>query len=74
MRRRFRMGRHVFLRIVDALSNFDPYFQQKVDAVGRKGLSPLQKCTAAMHMLAYGISADVGDDYVRIGETTTIEC
>ena len=68
------MGRHVFLRIVDALSNFDPYFQQKVDAVGRKGLSPLQKCTAAMHMLAYGISADVGDDYVRIGETTTIEC
>ena len=25
-RRRFRMGRHVFLRIVDALSNFDPYF------------------------------------------------
>ncbi|KAL9676696.1 hypothetical protein QQ045_004913 [Rhodiola kirilowii] len=26
-RRRFRMGRHVFLRIVDALSNFDPYFQ-----------------------------------------------
>ncbi|XP_074364334.1 uncharacterized protein LOC141705170 [Apium graveolens] len=41
-RRRFRMGRHVFLRIVDALSNFDPYFQQKVDALERKGLSPLQ--------------------------------
>ena len=29
-RRRFRMGRHVFLRIVDALSNFDPYSQQRV--------------------------------------------
>ena len=25
-RRRFRIGRHVFLRIVHALSNFDPYF------------------------------------------------
>ena len=73
-RRRFRMGRHVFLRIVDALSNFDPYFQQRNDAVGRKGLSPLQKCTAAMRMLAYGISADAVDDYVRIGETTAIEC
>ena len=24
--RRFRMGKHVFLRIVHALSNFDPYF------------------------------------------------
>ena len=73
-RRRFRMGRHVFLRIVDALSNFDPYFQQRVDALGRKGLSPLQKCTAAMRMLAYGVSADAVDDYVRIGESTAIEC
>ena len=26
-RRRFRMGRHVFLSIVDAVTNFDPYFQ-----------------------------------------------
>ena len=73
-RRRFRMGRHVFLRIVDALSNSDPYFQQRIDAVGRKGLSPLQKCTAAIRMLAYGVSADAVDDYVRIGETTAIEC
>ncbi|XP_063939717.1 uncharacterized protein LOC135148430 [Daucus carota subsp. sativus] len=73
-RRRFRMGRHVFLRIVDALSNFDPYFQQRVDALGRKGLSHLQKCTAAMQMLACGVSADAVDDYVRIGESTAIEC
>ncbi|CAM8950360.1 unnamed protein product [Rhodiola kirilowii] len=73
-RRRFRMGRHVFLRIVDALSNFDPYFQQRVDALGRRGLSPLQKCTAAIRMLAYGIGADAVDDYVRIGKSTAIEC
>src|SRR4051812_7738937 len=32
-RRRFRMGRHVFLRVMDALTNFDPYFQSRVDAV-----------------------------------------
>ncbi|XP_074342816.1 uncharacterized protein LOC141685291 [Apium graveolens] len=63
------MGRHVFLRIVDVVSNFDPYFQQRMDAVGRKGLSPLQKCTTAMRILAYGISADVVDDCVRIGES-----
>ncbi|XP_020963956.1 uncharacterized protein LOC107611361 [Arachis ipaensis] len=73
-RRRFRMRRHVFLRIVDALSNVYPYFQQKVDATGRRGLSPLQKCTAAIRMLAYGVAADAVDDYVRIGESTTIEC
>ncbi|XP_074355634.1 uncharacterized protein LOC141695274 [Apium graveolens] len=73
-RRRFRMGRHAFLRIVDVVSNFDPYFQQRIDVVGRKGLSPLKKCTAAMRMLAYGVSANAVDDYVRIGENTAVEC
>ncbi|KAL9663350.1 hypothetical protein QQ045_018736 [Rhodiola kirilowii] len=73
-RRRYRMGKHVFLRIVDALSHYDPYFQQRVDALGRKGLSPLQKCTTTMRMLAYGVSADAVDDYVLIGESTVIEC
>ena len=27
-----------------------------------------------MRMLAYGVSADAVDDYVRIGESTAIEC
>ena len=30
--------------------------------------------TAALRMLAYGMSADSLDEYVRIGETTTIQC
>nr|XP_029150776.1 uncharacterized protein LOC112770436 [Arachis hypogaea] len=67
------MRRHVFIWIVDALSNVDPYFQQRVDATGRRGLSPLQKCTAAIRMLAYRVGADVVDDYVRIGKSTIIE-
>ncbi|XP_015938764.1 glutathione S-transferase T2-like [Arachis duranensis] len=66
--------RHVFFRIVDALSNVYPYFQQRVDATGRRGLSPLQKCTAVIRMLAYGVGADAVDDYVHIGNCTTIEC
>ncbi|XP_020973004.1 uncharacterized protein LOC107633351 [Arachis ipaensis] len=73
-RQRFRMRRHVFLRIVDALSNSYPYFQQRVDATGRRGLSPLQKCTVMIRMLAYGVAADAIDDYVCIGGSTTIEC
>jgi hypothetical protein len=48
-RRRFRMRRHLFLRIVEALGNHDEYFQIRSDAVGR--LSPLQKCTAALRIL-----------------------
>ena len=73
-RRRFRMGKHVFLRSVDAVSNFDPYFQQRIDALGRKGLSPLQKCTAAMHVLSNCVSANAVDDYVHIGESSEVEC
>ena len=30
--------------------------------------------TAALRMLAYGMSTDSLDEYVRIGESTTIEC
>ena len=34
-RRRFRMRRELFLRIVDAVANHDPWFLQKPDACGR---------------------------------------
>jgi hypothetical protein len=73
-RRRYRMHKHVFLRIVEALGQHDEYFQLRIDATGRSGLSPLQKCTAVIRMLAYGTSADSVDDYLRIGETTTLKC
>ncbi|CAK8543660.1 unnamed protein product [Lathyrus sativus] len=68
------MRRHVFLHIVEALGNHDEYFQRRIDAVGRMGLSPLQKCTTALRILAYGSPVDSVDDYVRIGESTTLEC
>ena len=40
-RRRFRMSRPLFLRIVEALGQNSNYFTQRVDAVNRQGLSPL---------------------------------
>lgn len=40
---------------------------------GVRGLSALQKMTAALRMLTYGTPADAIDDYVRIGESTAIE-
>ncbi|XP_040364443.1 uncharacterized protein LOC112171162 [Rosa chinensis] len=72
-RRRFWMHRHLFLQILAAVEARDSYFVQKRDSAGRLGLSSLQKVTAAMRMLAYGIGADVVDDYLRIGESTAIE-
>jgi hypothetical protein len=72
-RRRFRMRRDLFLHIVEQVCAFDPWFIQKRDAAGRPGLSSLQKCTAAIRMLAYGIPADATDEYCRTGESTAIE-
>jgi hypothetical protein len=72
------MHKPLFLRIVEALKAalkaWSPYFQQRVDATGRKGLSPLQKCTAAIRMLAYGTATDELDEVLKIGESTTLEC
>ncbi|XP_021751024.1 uncharacterized protein LOC110716688 [Chenopodium quinoa] len=65
-RRRFRMNKHIFLRIKQTLEERHPFFQQRQDATGRFGASGLQKCTAAMRLIAYGTSADSVDDYIRI--------
>ncbi|XP_058768041.1 uncharacterized protein LOC131641753 [Vicia villosa] len=46
-----------------ALGNHDEYFRMRVDATGKMGLSPLQKCTSAIRMLAYGSAADIVDKY-----------
>ncbi|KAF8407600.1 hypothetical protein HHK36_006734 [Tetracentron sinense] len=43
------------------------------NAAGTLGLSPFQKVTTAMRMLAYGVAVDAVNDYVRIDESTSIE-
>jgi len=73
-RRRFRMRRHVFSRIMNALGVWSSYFTQRVDCTGRLGLSPLQKCTAAICMLAYGTASDMLDEYLKVVESTSLEC
>uniref|UniRef100_A0A0D3CW37 DDE Tnp4 domain-containing protein n=1 Tax=Brassica oleracea var. oleracea TaxID=109376 RepID=A0A0D3CW37_BRAOL len=73
-RRHFRMNKPLFLRIVDCLSNEVPYFEQRKNAHGRLGLSALQNCTAAIHILAYGQSGDTYDEYLRLGESTALLC
>ena len=73
-RRRFRLSRPLFLRILHTLQQCNHYFVQRRNAANTIGLSGEQKMTAALRMLAYGMSADSLDEYVRIGGITTIEC
>ena len=67
------MRRPLFLRIVNEVEQYDPYFIQRTDTIGVLGLSSLQKITAAYRILVYGTPADSVDEYIRIGESTGIE-
>ena len=67
------MRRPVFLLIMKAVEEHDDYFVQKRNAAGVLGLSCLQKVVAAFRMLAYGVSANALDEYIRIGESTALE-
>ncbi|KAF8388228.1 hypothetical protein HHK36_026894 [Tetracentron sinense] len=66
------MHRSLFLRIIDIVKGHDNSFIQKKDGIGRLGLSTLQKVTAVFRILA--ASADFTNEYVRIDESTVIQC
>ncbi|XP_065866559.1 uncharacterized protein [Euphorbia lathyris] len=72
-RRRFRMSRSLFLRVINAVKDHDGYFQQRRDPTGRLGLSTMQKATDVFRILAYSVPADVTDEYIKIGESTAVE-
>jgi hypothetical protein len=69
------MSRNLFNRIVETIlqHDYDGYFTQTRSASGVLGLHPLQKMTAAMRMLTYGIAADGADEYIRSAEATNLE-
>ena len=68
------MKRPLFCKIVNKIVENDVFFQQRRNASGKLGLSGLQKCTAAMRTLAYGVAPDAVDEYLRMGQTTARKC
>jgi hypothetical protein len=72
-RRRYRMRRTLFEKIVKDCEANSNYFKQRRNSAGTMGFSPYQKISAAMRVLAYGIPADYTDEYLRIGQDTTTE-
>ena len=69
----FRMSHSLFLHIHSRVEATEPYFVQKRNAANILRLSSLQKMSAAIRILAYGVSADFMDEYLRIGVTTVIK-
>ena len=68
------MRRELFVSIVDALEEHDEYFTWKRNAAGKLGFSPIQKATMAIRQLAYGVTSDLFDEYLRMAASTGIEC
>ncbi|XP_047964922.1 uncharacterized protein LOC125209368 [Salvia hispanica] len=71
-RRRFRMSRPLFTHIATTLVDRFECFTLRRDCTGRIGLSTLQKCTSAIRQLAYAGPADMFDEYLQMGETTSL--
>ncbi|XP_023760440.1 uncharacterized protein LOC111908873 [Lactuca sativa] len=65
-RRRFRMLKGLFERIVEDVTRECSFFQQRYDARGTSGFTPLQKCMAALRQLVYGIPPDALDESFRM--------
>jgi hypothetical protein len=63
-----------YFSVLHGVRKFDPYLMLKHDVVGMAGFSSIQKCITAMRMLAYGASADAQENYLRMRESTDIEC
>ncbi|CAA7034445.1 unnamed protein product [Microthlaspi erraticum] len=47
---------------------------QIVDTTGKLRLTGLQKCTAAIHILTYGNTADAVDGYLQLGASIALTC
>ncbi|XP_071681827.1 uncharacterized protein [Lolium perenne] len=71
--RRYRMSRDLFMVILRGVRDYDTYFQCRTDATGALGFTSYQKCFAAIHMVSYGMDADIFDEYLRMGESTCLE-
>jgi hypothetical protein len=68
------MSIKLFKHITMEVMKFDRFFEQWRNATGELGHRTYKKVTAALRMLAYSIPADLIDDNLAMGESTTIMC
>ncbi|GJS12770.1 ALP1-like protein [Tanacetum coccineum] len=67
----FRMRRKLFTSIVEEVTIHCKYFREKKNYTGRVCISPLFKCTSAIHQLTYDNIPDARDEYLQMGEATS---
>ncbi|XP_071729176.1 protein ALP1-like [Rutidosis leptorrhynchoides] len=75
-KRRFRMRRRVFLRVMNDILSYDVnplpshfiWFHRRQDSRGMWSIIPHLKITAALRQLAYGYTPDALDEYLQMSE------
>jgi hypothetical protein len=72
--RRYHMRMTLFLSIMYKLSETSSYFSERNDAIDCVAFTVLQKCIAVVRELAYGMAADMIDEYPKLGKSTVLEC
>jgi hypothetical protein len=56
------------------LSETSLYFSERYDTTSHAGLTTLQKCIAALRQLAYDMTTDTIDEYLKLEKSTALEC
>jgi hypothetical protein len=64
----------MFIDICHSVAMRNRYFQRTCNAARVPGFSTIQKVTTTICMLVYGGPVNHLDEYIRIGESTTLEC
>jgi hypothetical protein len=68
------MSIKLFDTICECVMNYDTFFEQRRNAAGELGHITIQKITAALSMLEYGIPTDLVYDHLDMGESQAIKC
>lgn len=68
------MSINLFKRIPEEFKKYEKFFEQWRNAATELGHSTEQKVTAALRMLASGISNDLVEYHLAMGESQAIKC
>jgi Plant transposon protein len=72
--RTFRVTRLIADRLLQIAAISDPFFTDRTDALGRRGICPKVKLLMSLKLLAYGCSPSAFLAYFQMGETTARQC
>ena len=73
-RRRYRISKSIFIRIVTKIVEFDSWFAQTKDCIGKQGISPFLKVAVALVILGNGTSSERCVSEYRMSESTISKC